>query len=355
MEFGMQFFPDVRPSEKSAAQYFDESLRLVEWCDVYGYSHVRIVEHYFHRWGGYSPNPIVFLTAASQRSRRARLITGAVLPVFNHPLKLAGELAMLDAISHGRLEIGFARAFLPYEFRHFGVSMDESVARFEEGIAQVRELLERDVVSSNGKFHSYESVTSLPRPTQRPRPPFWIAAVGTPQSFERAGKLGYNLMAIPGVGSSPAELVQIYRDAWRSAGHAGKPGVMLACFMYCHEDREEAIRIAKPRIERHFGSIADAMSEHAGKQLSADYKNYDKMIEKVRAETFESQLHHHAAFVGSPTDVIEQLQEFDRVLGSPDHASLQVNFNDMSYADAEQSVRLFGEKVMPHFAALRAR
>jgi alkanesulfonate monooxygenase SsuD/methylene tetrahydromethanopterin reductase-like flavin-dependent oxidoreductase (luciferase family) len=355
MEFGMQFFPDVRPSEKSAAQYFDESLRLVDWCDPYGYSHVRIVEHYFHHWGGYSPNPVVFLTAASQRSRRARLVTGAVLPVFNHPLKLAGELAMLDAISHGRLEIGFARAFLPYEFRNFGVSMDESVARFEEGIEQVRQLLERERVSSNGKFHRYENVTSLPRPTQRPRPPFWIAAVGTPDSFARAGKLGYNLMAIPGVGSSPSQLVQIYREAWSAAGHAGNPKVMLACFMYCHEDRDQAVGVAKPRIERHFRSIADAMSEHAGRQLSQDYKNYDKMIEKVRAETFESQLHHHAAFVGSPKDVIEQLHEFERAMGGVDHASLQVNFNDMSYADAEQSVRLFGEKVMPHFAALRAR
>lgn len=345
----MQFFPDVRPSEKSAAQYFDESLRLVEWCDVYGYSHVRIVEHYFHHWGGYSPNPVVFLTAASQRTKRARLVTGAVLPVFNHPLKLAAELAMLDAISNGRLDIGFARAFLPYEFRHFGVSMDESVARFEEGVAQIRELLENEKVSSNGQFHKYENVWSLPRPTQLPRPPFWIAAVGTPDSFERAGKLGYNLMAIPGVGSTPSQLVQIYREAWKSAGHPGQGKVMLAVFMYCHEDREEAVRIAKPRIERHFGSIADAMSEHAGKQLSKDYKNYDKMIEKVRAETFESQLHHHAAFVGNPSDVREQLNEFERVMGGVDQASMQVNFNDMTYADAERSVRLFGEKVMPYF------
>jgi alkanesulfonate monooxygenase SsuD/methylene tetrahydromethanopterin reductase-like flavin-dependent oxidoreductase (luciferase family) len=349
MEFGMQFFPDVRPGEKSAAQYFDESLRLVEWCDVYGYSHVRIVEHYFHHWGGYSPNPVVFLTAASQRTKRARLVTGAVLPVFNHPLKLAGELAMLDAISNGRLDIGFARAFLPYEFRHFGVSMDESIERFEEGVAQVRELLEKERATSNGKFHKYENVWSLPKPTQLPRPPFWIAAVGTPDSFERAGKLGYNLMAIPGVGSTPSQLVQIYREAWKAAGHAGKGKVMLAVFMYCHEDREEAVRIAKPRIERHFGSIADAMSEHAGKQLSKDYKNYDKMIEKVRAETFESQLRHHAAFVGNPKDVREQLNEFEKVMGGVDQASMQVNFNDMTYADAERSVRLFGEKVMPWF------
>ena len=64
MEFGMQFFPDVRESEKRAAQYFAESLDLVGMCDAYGYTHVRIVEHYFHHWGGYSPNPIVFLTAS---------------------------------------------------------------------------------------------------------------------------------------------------------------------------------------------------------------------------------------------------------------------------------------------------
>ena len=79
--------------------------------------------------------------AAAQRTRRARLVTGAVLPVFNHPLKLAGEIGMLDAISDGRLDVGFARAFLPHEFRRFGRSPDESVARFREGIEQV-ELLE---------------------------------------------------------------------------------------------------------------------------------------------------------------------------------------------------------------------
>ena len=127
MQFGMQFFPDVRPDQKSAEQYFAESLDLVGLCDGYGYSHVRIVEHYFHSWGGYTPNPIVFLSAASQRTRTARMVTGAVLPVFNNPLKLAGEIGMLDAISGGRLDVGFARAFLPHEFRAFGVNMDESV------------------------------------------------------------------------------------------------------------------------------------------------------------------------------------------------------------------------------------
>src|SRR5215475_13700182 len=129
MEFGIQFFPDVGPAEKSAQAY---------WGDALGYSHVRTVEHYFNAYGGYSPNPIVFLAAAAMRTAKARLVTGAVLPVFNNPLKLAGEIGMLDAISGGRLEVGLARAFLPHEFARFGISVNESRARFEEGMAQVR-------------------------------------------------------------------------------------------------------------------------------------------------------------------------------------------------------------------------
>ena len=89
MQFGMQFFPCVGPETKPADRYFAESLALVGLADELGYSHVRIVEHYFHRYGGYSPNPIVFLSAAAQRSKAARLITGAILPIFNSPLKLA--------------------------------------------------------------------------------------------------------------------------------------------------------------------------------------------------------------------------------------------------------------------------
>ena len=349
MRFGMQFFPDVRTEEKPGAQYFAEALDLVGLCDRYGYAHVRIVEHYFHRWGGYSPNPIVFLAAAAQRSSTARMVTGAVLPAFNNPLKLAGEIAMLDAISGGRIDVGFARAFLHHEYARFGVDMEESTARFEEGLDQVRRLLEAENVTCRGRFHSFEGVTSLPRPTQMPRPPIYIAAVGTPASFERAGRLGHAVMAIPGVGSTPSELIGVYREAWRREGHSGKPTVMLAVFMYCSESRDEAIDIAKPLIERHFESIVDATAGYAEGAPPSTYENYDRMRARMAAETFESQIAHHAAFVGTPDDIVEQLHAFDEAMGGVDHASMQVNFNDMPYALAERSVRLFGERVIPRF------
>ena len=79
---------------------------------------------------------------------------------------------MLDAISGGRAEIGFARAFLPHEYERFGISLDESVARFDEGMKQIDMLLTGEDVSDDGEFHQFKNVTSLPRPTQKPRPRF---------------------------------------------------------------------------------------------------------------------------------------------------------------------------------------
>ena len=81
MEFGFNFFPDVSPQVKSGQQYFRKALNLVALGERYGYTHVRTVEHYFQPYGGYSPNPAVFLAAAAQRTRTMRLVTGAVLPV----------------------------------------------------------------------------------------------------------------------------------------------------------------------------------------------------------------------------------------------------------------------------------
>ena len=137
MQFGLNFFPCVGPEQKSAERYFREAMHLCSLTDELGYTHIRQVEHYFKPYGGYSPNPLIFLTAAAMRTKNTRLITGAVLPAFNKPLKMAGEIGMLDGISNGRLEVGFARAFLPHEFAQFGVSLDESRRRFTEGLSQI--------------------------------------------------------------------------------------------------------------------------------------------------------------------------------------------------------------------------
>ena len=348
MKFGVQFFPNFRPTDKSAEDYFAQSLDIAEEADELGYSHARSVEHYFERYGGYSPNPILFLAAAAQRTKKMRLVTGAVVPAFNNPLKLAGEIAMLDAISGGRFDVGFARAFLPHEFRRFRISPDESVARFREGLEQVELLLTQENVSHHGKFHSFDNVTSLPRPTQKPRPKFYIASTRTADSFEFAGRAGHALMSIP-IGPLK-DLLPIYRNAWREAGHPGDGEVMIAFHMFCHEDARKAREIPRPQFEDYFIALFESAGEWTKGTASKDYKGYDESISRMKNFTLENQIEARGALVGTPDEIKAIVRNFEEKVGKFEQASLQINFGTLDVAEAQRSMRLFAKEVMPAFA-----
>ena len=348
MQFGAQFFPAIDPAEMPAARYFRESLAIAEEGEKLGLTHARIVEHYFHPYGGYSPNPIVFLSALSQRTTTMRLVTGAVLPVFNHPLKLAGEIGMIDAISNGRIDVGFARAFLPHEFRRFGVSPDESYARFEEGVEQITLLLEQENATHKGRFHSFENTTSYPRPTQKPRPKYYIAATTTAETFAYAGKNGYSLMAIP-LGLKLVDNIKIYRDAWRAAGHPGRGEVMIAFHMFCHEDKKLARELPRKSFDDYFRLIFEASQDWTTGTSSKDYKGYGDLVNKLKTLSLENQIEMGSALVGTPHEVKALVAKNIELYGDFEHASLQINFGSIPYEHARASLRLFANEVMPAF------
>lgn len=349
MEFGIQYFP-VSSEARSAATYFDESIRLAIDAEALGFTHARVVEHYFERYGGWSPNPIVLLSAIAARTSRIRLVTGAVLPVFNNPLKLSGEIGMLDAISNGRVDIGFARAFLPHEFRRFKVSPDESQARFREGLEQIDLLLRQENVSHQGQFHLFENVTSLPRPTQSPRPKFYVAATQTVETFEFAGRMGYGLMAIP-IGSIKP-LLQQYREAWRAAGHPGDGEVMVAFHMFCDEDSGRARELARDSFDLYFAALSESSSAWIDGPQSKDYRDYDKSMKKLTSVTMEDQIASGGAWIGSPAEIKNKIREVREAIGTFEHASLQVNFGDLRYDVARRSMELFCRDVAPDCVGL---
>jgi alkanesulfonate monooxygenase SsuD/methylene tetrahydromethanopterin reductase-like flavin-dependent oxidoreductase (luciferase family) len=353
MQFGVQFFPALSPRDRDPAGYFADCLAITEEADALGFTHARTVEHYFEAYGGYSPNPIVFLSAASQRTKTMRLVTGAVLPVFNNPLKLAGEIGMLDAISGGRLDVGFARAFLPHEFRRFGISPDESRARFHEGLDQVDLLLTQEGASHRGQFHSFENVTSLPRPTQKPRPPFYVAATQTAESFEFAARRGYGLMTIPIGPIKP--LVARYREVWRESGHPGDGNVMIAFHMFCHENGQRARDLARDPYYQYFRVMNESTRDWAERKVvSKDYRDYDKSMGKMSESNFEEQIEKGSAWVGTPDEIKSIIARFVDFMGPFEHASVQINFGHMAYEDARASMQLFASEVMPAFRSAPA-
>ena len=194
----------------------------------------------------------MFLSAIAARTRRVRLITGAVIPAFHHPAHLGGELAMLDNMSNGRLDAGFGRAFLPKEFEVYGVPMSESRERFEEAIGMIRRLWTEERVTAKGKFWTLEDVRLMPRVVQKPHPPVWIAAISTEESFVYAAKNGFNLMIVPYAGKPGQlqEFVKMYRRLWRESGHRqGAEQIQVAQFCYVAEKRDEAMARLRAHLQ----------------------------------------------------------------------------------------------------------
>src|SRR5262249_59023101 len=103
MQFGVQFFPAVDHTDKSAADYYAESLAIAQEAETSGFTHARTVEHYFTRYGGDSPHAIRFLPAQLPGTNTVRPVPGAGLPGDNHPPQLARANAVAGRLSPGRL------------------------------------------------------------------------------------------------------------------------------------------------------------------------------------------------------------------------------------------------------------
>ena len=156
-------------------------------------------------------------------------------------------------------------------------------------------------------------------------------------------------MGIPLVGAHMASLLQAYREAWTKAGHQGRGKVMLAFHMYCASTREQAVAVAQAPLEQYLKSIVDAASEWMSGISSCDYPNYQKMIETISRETFESQVAKGAAWIGTPDEIIDSITSYEREVDGFESASLQVNSGMIGVSEAETSMRLVAREVMPHF------
>jgi alkanesulfonate monooxygenase SsuD/methylene tetrahydromethanopterin reductase-like flavin-dependent oxidoreductase (luciferase family) len=152
------------------------------------------------------------------------------------------------------------------------------------------------------------------------------------------------------VGAHMQGLLQVYRDAWQRAGHPGRGKVMLAFHMFCADSKAKAAAIARMPLNQYLKSIVDAASGWLSGVSSRDYPNYQKMIQSISEETFESQVEKGAAWIGTPEDIRSAIANYDRDVGGFESSSLQVNFGMIGRAEAEESMRLFAREVMPHFA-----
>ncbi len=353
--FGLSFLPDAAPDTRSPKTWFADALSLADLADEAGLAYVKMTEHYLHPYGGYCPSPLAFLAAVAARTRRIRLMTGCLLPVFHHPLQLAAETAMVDAISEGRLDIGFARAYLPYEFDAFGIPLDESRERFQATVETVIRLWTEESVTAQGPGFRFEGATSLPRPVQKPHPPVFVAAVSSPESFGWIGRKGLGLLITTGNASPSyvAEMANLYRDSFQApvpapaegAPARRAPEVVVSMPLYVGETAERATAEADYYLKRYYavwGSATKAW-DHVH---SRAYYGYTGLSQRLTQMTPERMRQAGNAIVGSPEQVAEQIQRMQEILRA-DALIWQIDFGAMPGELSRNSLIRFVERVLP--------
>jgi alkanesulfonate monooxygenase SsuD/methylene tetrahydromethanopterin reductase-like flavin-dependent oxidoreductase (luciferase family) len=241
---------------------YAEILDQVAWLDGLGLDLAWFTEHHFVD-DGYLPSWTPVAGAMAARTRRVRFSSDICLLPFSHPVRLAEDLAVLDNLSGGRIEIGIGMGYVPQEFRAFGIPLPQRVSRTEEGLEVLRRCFTGERFSFHGKRYDFDKVVIRPRYVQPGGPPLWVAAMSA-HGAERAARFDAHLLP-----QGPREKVlDPWRDALRQAGRdpsAHRVGIIRSCFVTDDPERDwPAIRAA----ERYRGQLYARYFAESGQQRS---------------------------------------------------------------------------------------
>ncbi len=340
MRFGLFLLFEWPGPERSFPVMYEEVLEQIEYAEEQGLEVVWLAEHHFVSYSA-SPQPLMFAIKASTRTRRIRFGTGVLVLPFYHPLRVAGEVALADVLTGGRLEIGVGRGAYPYEFERYGIPFAEGRARTQECLEIMLRAWREDDVEHEGRFYKFPRVTVLPKPLQRPHPPIWIAAL-SPDSFHYAVERGHHLLST--VFRDPvdkvAEKVELYRRALKDAGKTETDtdlGILRIAYV---AETDAAARGALPHVVKnhrtwhhlHFGT--ESISRGV---VSSDPVDHEPSPEEA----------YERLIIGSPDRCIRQIQALQAV--GVNLLLLNMNFGTMTHPEAMRSLRLFGQEVLPAF------
>jgi alkanesulfonate monooxygenase SsuD/methylene tetrahydromethanopterin reductase-like flavin-dependent oxidoreductase (luciferase family) len=208
-------------------------MEQVGWLDGLGLDLVWFTEHHFVE-DGYLPSWIPVASAMAARTRHVRFSCDVCLLPFNHPIRLAEDLAVLDNLSGGRVEIGVGMGYAPHEFKGFGFPVARRVSLTDEGLEVLTRAFTGERFSFSGQRYQFEDVKITPGFVQAGGPPLWVAAMAEAGAL-RAARFGANLLP-----QGPRERAL---DPWRAAVVGGgrelgdyRVGIIRSCLVT--DDRE---------------------------------------------------------------------------------------------------------------------
>ena len=355
MQFGWLTLA-LSPSPDEDATRIGQQIEQVCAAETLGFGDVWLTEHYFTGESVYN-DALLFASALTMRTTRIRIGFAVLQMPFHHPVRLAVQLALLDNLSKGRIDVGIGKGtvYNEYEFVGHGMRSDDSRERMAEAIEILERAWRETPLVYEGKYFRLRVPELRPRPVQQPGPPVWRSVI-SPTSFRECGRLGIPILTA----RLPIERI---KERWTLYEAGISEGA--------HDEMTREKLLAQAALWRNvYVAESDAQAED---ELSVLLLRTRAHMMHVRGEYNPTDFHidpvmlnpwtdpavgddEALAFVlatgsvfGSAARVREQVAAL-RDAGVR-HLLCQTGFGDMSHAQNLLSMRRFGEQVMPSFPA----
>jgi alkanesulfonate monooxygenase SsuD/methylene tetrahydromethanopterin reductase-like flavin-dependent oxidoreductase (luciferase family) len=344
MKFSLFVHMERSNLAKAHSELLDELGELVLLAEEAGFETAWIGEHHGMEFT-ISPNPFINIAYLAAKTKTIRLGTGTIIAPFWHPIKLAGEAAMADVITGGRLDVGIARGAYSYEYQRVFPGLDAWGAgqRMREIIPAIRGLWDGDYEHS-GEFWQFPATTSSPRPLQEPYPPIWVAA-RDPNShdFAVANKCKVQVTPLASGDDEVASLMQRFNAACAAHPEIARPEIMLLMHTFVAADAADAEQLSQDLSTFYcqFGAwFQNKKPVHQGilEPLTAD--------EIAAMPQYAPDKMRQNLVIGEADEVVARLKAYE-ALGY-DQYSIWID-SGLSHERKKKSLQLFIDRVMPAF------
>lgn len=344
MKFHLAINLERMTAQTSMAEVRDHTLEMVKMADRAGFEVVWAAEHHALEMT-IAPNPFQLMTWWADHTENIRLGAGVVNAAYWHPINLAGEAAMLDLLSGGRLEFGIGSGAYQREFDRMkpGLDQKDSYKYMQEMLPVVQALWKGDV-EHNGTYWQFPTATSCPKPVQQDVP-VWVAA-RAPITYDYAVENNHNIMSWPL--TMPISELEAYKDrledskARLNPNYTGKFTTMRHTAVYNTEaDRQAALSAIRAVLSQFGNLMMQRGSVENGFPESVPLNEIEG-----NARVDPAMLEENLMF-GSPEEVVTKLKSYEAlgVDGFLYYASMGLGMENQ-----KRSLQLFIDEVMPEFA-----
>jgi alkanesulfonate monooxygenase SsuD/methylene tetrahydromethanopterin reductase-like flavin-dependent oxidoreductase (luciferase family) len=320
MRFGLIVDFRTAPQETrgSAALYADTVQHLVH-AEQLGFGHALIGEHHFTD-DQFVPSPLVAATAIAARTTTMRVATNVALLPLYHPVRLAEDVAVLDVLSNGRVDLGVGVGYNAAEFAGYGVAREDIGKKANENLDIVRRLLTGENV---------DGARITPPPVQRPHPPIWVGGTSR-AAVRRAATYGDAY-----TGPADPNVWRMYLEELAPTGKQPRLNLTGSPWLFVSEDPERTLALVGPGLLHWFNEAA-RMAE-ANNVANAGIRTMES-IDDLRG----------LVSILTPDAMVEKIRSMVGDL-PVDTFGLRLAAPGMPPRDVDDHLELFATKVIPHF------